>query len=113
MKIANNNDENFILSELGSRIKQYRISLNITQSELAQKCGLSLKTVARIENGNDTNFSNIIKIISEFGLSDNLNILIPEPQPDYKALFEEKKTRRRARHNTAEKAAGWVWGEDK
>ena len=63
MKISNYNDEKSILAELGNRIQQYRISLNITQSELAQRCGLSLKTIARTEIGYDTKLSNLIKIL--------------------------------------------------
>lgn len=54
MKITGLYDEKTILSELGNRIQQYRISMNITQAELAQKCGLSLKTIARTEAGHDT-----------------------------------------------------------
>ena len=54
MKITGLYDEKTILSELGNRIQQYRISMNITQTELAQKCGLSLKTIARTEAGHDT-----------------------------------------------------------
>lgn len=113
MKISNYNDETSILVELGKRIQQYRISLNITQSELAQRCGLSLKTIARTEMGHDTKLSNLIKIVSEIGLSDNLDVLIPEPQPDYKALFEEKTTRKRARPEKKKQDGAWVWGEDK
>lgn len=113
MKISNYNDEKSILAELGSRIQQYRVSLNITQSELAQRCGLSLKTIARTEMGYDTKFSNLIKILNEIGLSENLEILIPEPQPDYKALFEEKTIRKRARPDKKKTDNAWVWGEDK
>ncbi|MBR3817172.1 MAG: helix-turn-helix transcriptional regulator [Clostridia bacterium] len=113
MKISNYNDEKSILVELGNRIQQYRISLNITQSELAQRCGLSLKTIARTEVGYDTKLSNLIKILNEIGLSENLDILIPEPQPDYKALFEEKTIRKRARPDKKKTDSAWVWGEDK
>ena len=113
MKISNYNDEKSILVELGNRIQQYRISLNITQSEIAQRCGLSLKTIARTEMGYDTKLSNLIKILNEIGLSENLDILIPEPQPDYKALFEEKTIRKRARPDKKKTDNAWVWGEDK
>lgn len=113
MKISGLYDEKTILTELGNRIRQYRISLNITQAELAQRCGLSTKTVVRIEIGYDTKLSNIIRILHGIGLLDNLDILIPEPQPDYKALFEEKPQRKRARPNRNEAKNNWVWGEDK
>ncbi len=113
MKISNYNDEKSILVELGNRIQQYRISLNITQSELAQRCGLSLKTIARTEMGYDTKLSNLIKIMNEIGLIENLDILIPVPQPDYKAMFEEKPTRKRARPDKKKADDAWIWGEDK
>lgn len=113
MKIADYNNEKAILLELGKRIQQYRISLNITQAELAQRCGLSLKTIARTEMGYDTKLSNLIKILNEIDILENLDILIPEPQPDYKAMFEEKATRKRARPDKKKTDSTWVWGEDK
>ncbi len=41
------------------------------------------------ENGVDSIFSNYIKILNGLGLTQNMNILIPEAQPDFKALFEK------------------------
>lgn len=113
MKITQFDSEKAILQEFGNRIKQYRVSLNITQSQLARKCGLSVTTLMRIENGEDTKWSNIIKILSEIKLLDNLDILIPEPQLDYKAMFEEKTIRKRARPDKQKNDNNWVWGEDK
>ncbi len=113
MKITNLSNEKVILSEMGNRIQQYRVSMNITQAEFAKSCGISLKTLARIENGDDLKISNLIKILSELGILENLNILIPEPQPDYKAMFEEKTTRKRARPDKKKTDDNWVWGEDK
>ncbi len=112
MKITYLSNEKAILSELGNRIQQYRVSLNVTQAEFAKKCGISLKTIARIENGDDLKMSNLIKILNEFNIVDNLDALIPEPQPDYKAMFEEKATRKRARPDKKKSDNTWVWGED-
>ena len=96
MKISGNQNEMTILKEIGQRIKQHRISLNITQADLADKCGISSSTEVRIENGVDSKFSNYIKILPALNMLDNLDILIPEMQQDFKALFEEKPTRKRA-----------------
>ncbi|MBR3844418.1 MAG: helix-turn-helix transcriptional regulator [Clostridia bacterium] len=112
MKITGFENQKTILVELGDRMKQYRISLNITQNELAKKCGISTSTVVRMENGDDPKLSNVIKILSVFGLLENLNILIPEQQPDYKAMFEEKTVRKRARPVEKKPNTAWVWGED-
>ena len=66
MKITQFENEKTILQEFGNRIKQYRVSMNITQQQLAERCGLSVTTLMRIENGDDTKWSAIIKILSEF-----------------------------------------------
>ena len=113
MKIDQNQNEIFILKEIGQRIKQHRISLNITQVDLADKCGISSSTEVRIENGEDSKFSNYIKILYALNLLDNLNILIPEVQPDFKSIFENKPKRQRAKSNHNKKNTKWVWEEDK
>ena len=113
MKITGNENEMVIIKELGARIKQYRISLNLTQTELAEKCGVSNSTIARTENGDDSKLSNYIKILNGLGLSQNMDILIPEPQPDFRAIFEKKAPRQRVRTNSSSRTAGWVWEEDK
>ena len=40
-------------------------------------------------------------------------MLIPEPKPDYKAMFEEKTIRKRARPDKKTSNDTWVWGEDR
>ena len=113
MKITGNESEQTILRELGARIKQYRISLNMTQAELAEKCGVSSSTAVRLENGADLKISNYLKILGALGLLQNLDILIPEVQEDFKALYEKKKTKQRVRSSAAKSPSNWVWGEDK
>ena len=44
---------------------------------------------------------------------DNLDILIPEVQPDFKSIFEEKQKRQRATPSHDMKNTKWVWEEDK
>ena len=45
--------------------------------------------------------------------ADDIDILIPEAQPDFKALFEQKAPRQRAKSNGVTSKSNWVWGEDK
>ena len=112
MKINSSKSENIILEELGRRIKQYRISMNLTQVDLAERCGVSASTVTRIESGDDTKFSNYIKILSALNLIDNIDMLIPEPQPDFKSIFEEKPKKQRIKSSNKKQDSKWVWGED-
>ena len=105
-------NEKAILQKIGHRIKQHRLSLNVTQEQLSEKCGIGRATLVRIENGEDSMFSNYIKIMIELGVSENFNLLIPEKR-NYKAMFESAQTRQRARTKTNKEAPKWVWGEDK
>ena len=113
MKISSNENVNNILAELGQRIRQNRISLNITQAELAEKCGISPSTETRIENGEDSKMSNYIRILSGLNMLGNLDILIPEVQPDFKALYEQKTSRKRAKPSGEKTNSNWTWDEDK
>ena len=113
MKITGNESEQAVLKELGTRMKQYRISLCITQAELADKCGTSSSTVVRIENGIDSKISNYIKMWKALGLMQNMDLLVPEAQPDFKAIFEQKPARQRVKSNSAKPKSNWVWEEDK
>lgn len=113
MKITGYESEWIILKELGTRIKQHRIALDITQFDLAQKCGISISTETRIENGDDSKMSNYIKIMTALGIIDNINILIPEEQLDYKAIFEERPSRKRASSSRKKQKSTWVWEDDK
>lgn len=113
MKITGNENENAILTELGRRIKQYRIALGITQAELAEKCGISTSTETRIESGADSKISNHLKILYGLGLLSNADTLIPEPQPDFKSLYEKTGTRQRVKQGKHKNGSGWTWEEDK
>ena len=113
MKINSAENEKAILIELGQRIKQHRISLDITQAELAEKCGISPSTETRIENGDDSKISNYIKILFGLNLLDNLDILIPEVQPDFKSLYEHKEIRKRVKKKSKYVDSHWKWEEDK
>lgn len=112
MKLKGKENEKTILRELGSRLKQHRIAMDMTQQELAEKCGISISTEMRIENGEDSKLSNYIKILTVLGLVDNFDMLIPEAQSDYKALFEERVVRKRASKKRNSAPTTWVWGED-
>lgn len=55
-----------IIKKLGTRIKQYRVSQNMTQLDLEKKTGISAAYISQIENGKRDNLSlNTLFLISE------------------------------------------------
>jgi transcriptional regulator with XRE-family HTH domain len=51
--------------EFGERLKEIRTGLNISQVELAEKTGLTLRTIQRIENNEVKPSLHSIKVISD------------------------------------------------
>lgn len=104
-----------LLSEIGNRIKQYRLSLNLTQFDIASRCRLSTRTISRIENGEDVKVSVLAKVLTELNLGDNFDALIPQAGLDYKAIYENRQPSKRARvcKKIPKNSASWVWGEDR
>ena len=74
-----------VLSEIGSRIKAYRIDSSLTQVELANNAGVSRRSIQYMESGDDVKFSTIIKVLMALELDSNLDMLVPDPtkRPTY------------------------------
>ena len=121
MRISEMHDDNEIIKEIGERIKAHRIASNMTQKQLAEKGRVSLSTVVRIEDGDDTKLSNVVKLLRALNLIENLNAIVPEERNDYKRIFEKKSMRKRVRRSPSykiEKPAigfktSWTWDSNK
>lgn len=88
-----------ILADLGERLKQHRLNQNLSAKSLAEKSGVSVRTITGFERG-EKNISliNLIELLRALNLIDNLSTLIPElPTISPLELMElEKKKRKRA-----------------
>lgn len=61
--------------EYGERVKEIRTSLNITQKELSEKTGLTIRTIQRIENNDVKPSLYSLKVLGEALKTDYLVIL--------------------------------------
>ncbi|WP_142783766.1 helix-turn-helix domain-containing protein [Changchengzhania lutea] len=88
-----------ILEDLGKGLKQHRLNQNLTAKDLANKSGVSLRTITGFERG-EKNISllNLIEILRALRLLNNLESLFPKiPVISPLELIElEKKKRKRA-----------------
>lgn len=69
-----------LLEEIGKKLVRLRLSRNITQSELAQDAGVSLRTLRRLESGKGVTLDSFIRILTALKLQQNMDILIPNPR---------------------------------
>ncbi len=112
VKIGALSADETVLAELGGRLAQRRIDLQLTQADLAEQAGVSKRTVERIEAGFTTQLSTFVRILRVLDLLDGLNDLIPESGPRPLDLLKLKgKTRQRAVRKKSPDEA-WQWGDE-
>ena len=69
-----------IISELGRRFKEYRLSAMLTQKEAAERAGVSLITLRQFENGRsyNINMNNFLAMLRVVGCLEQVDELLPE-----------------------------------
>jgi transcriptional regulator with XRE-family HTH domain len=115
MRIENEMTSKSVMNEFAERIKQYRINMRITQAELSKRTGISIRNIVRIEKGEDTQFNNIIKILSVLHLQNNLDLVIPDNslRPTNIVDLKNKKNRSRVSKIKNDKEKKFAWGDSK
>ena len=115
MKIQANLGDESILRELGARLTDARLALNLTQGELAERAGVSKRTLERLEAGEvATRLSSVLRTCRALGLAERFEMLVPEVVSSPIAqLKQHKRQRQRASGRKIEtgKPKKWTWGE--
>jgi DNA-binding XRE family transcriptional regulator len=66
---------------LGKRLAQHRISAALTQAQLAQRAGVSPRTIVRMEGGQGADLRNFIRVLRALDLLAGFNALVPTLPP--------------------------------
>ena len=101
------------LKDISDKLKLYRVAMNLTQQDLADKSGVSLRSISRLEQGSSVQLDNFIKIMAALDLDKNLDMLIPDQRkrPSY-YLEENKKVRQRVRRSLKTPERTFKWGDE-
>ena len=87
-----------IRSEIGGRLREYRLQRNLTQQTLAERAGLSRRAVYAAETGRDSMLSTIVRILRVIGRLEALETFLPPPPASPLRLLDRgSRTRKRAR----------------
>jgi len=78
MKINGSTSTEATLKAIGERLLKQRLGANLTQASLAEKAGVSKRTIERIENGSSIQLSTLIQVLRVFNLLEGLDIALPE-----------------------------------
>ncbi|MBC8192156.1 MAG: helix-turn-helix domain-containing protein [Candidatus Marinimicrobia bacterium] len=90
MMIKNSTKTEAVLNEIGARLTQQRGLAKLTQAGLAEKAGVSKRTVERIEAGNSIQLSTMIQVLRVFNLLEPFGLSLTAEKPEIPA---EKKSR--------------------
>lgn len=87
-----------LIAEIGDRIRRYRLQQNLLQRDVAQKAGVSPRTVRSMESGEDVRLSTVVAVLRALGKTDAIDAFLPRSQVSPIELLETGGTeRRRAR----------------
>ncbi len=114
MRITGMMTDSAVLRELGTRIARLRIDKGLTQQELAREAAIGLASLVRLENGDNSRMTTIIKVLRELGRLEALDVMLPaaEVRP-MELLRNSGKAKRRVTKAMASASQNtWTWGDE-
>ena len=106
-----------IETEIGKRLESVRLVQNISQQDVADKAGVSRRTISRMENGQGVTFNTLIRVMRALDLTNHLEDLVPSldirPIERVKQKQERKhaSSPRKKNPSTPSTKTPWKWGD--
>lgn len=97
---------------LGGRLRALRRSRGLSQTDLAERAGLSRPTVSTLERGKDVNLDSFLSVLRALELLDVLETSVPEPAVSPMAELERLSRRRRVNGDPVPPSSEWTWGDE-
>lgn len=91
-----------IAAVLGERLKTQRLALNLTQAALADKAGIGVSTVARIESGQGGTLDNVIQLAIALGMINHFAQLFENTPSNIEDIIAKQNPRLRASNKSGE-----------
>jgi len=100
-----------LLEELGNRLARQRVAMELTQADLAERAGISKRTVERIEAGKSAQTATLISILRVLNLLDGLYAMLPaeRPRPMDLLKLKGKERQRASKKRTDRPEEPWSW----
>lgn len=114
MKITGLLTDDAVLAELGARIARRRLDMQLTQAALAEQAGIAKRTLERMEAGESSQLSTLVRVLRVLDAASGLDSLLPESGTRPMDLLKQKgRARKRASGQRAAKTTRkpWRWDE--
>lgn len=102
-------------AEICKRLESVRLMQNTTQEDLANRAGVSRRTISRMENGKGVSFNTLIRVMRALDLTDHLEALVPLLNIRPIERIKQKRQRKNAsspRKNDLPGKTPWKWGDE-
>lgn len=115
MRLSETLTDDAALRELGQRLMSIRLEQNLTQSALAEKAGVGLHSLQRLESGEAaTRLSGFLRILRALNQLERLEAVFPETQVSPLALIHlhGRKRQRASRTKAGDEPTApstWTW----
>lgn len=99
---------------LCKRIESIRLSRNITQEQLADEAGVSIRTIGRLEKGQGVSMNTFIRVMIALRIQQNLETLLPDPtvRPIERIGLDAGERKRARPTKSKNELPTWSWGDE-
>lgn len=94
--LINNNIEN-LQGDLGHRIRKLRLARNLDQRTTAEKAGVSLRALGKLENGRGSTLETLLRTLRALDYVKGIEMLAPEPTINPLSMLRTPKPQQRVR----------------
>lgn len=100
------------ITELGQKIKTYRITKGMSQQDLEDQTGVSKRSISRLEQGKSVQVDNLFKILVALNLGENIELLVPDQTKRPSYYLDKKEERPQRVRKNQEKKNEFKWGDE-
>ena len=96
MPVIDNNVSD-LQGDLGHRIRKLRLAKNLDQRTTAQRAGISLRALGKLENGRGSTLETLLRTLRALDYVKGIEMLAPEPTINPLAMLRTPKPPQRVR----------------
>lgn len=100
--------------EIGQRLARLRLARNVTQADLAEKAGIGVRTLRRLEAGDPSTLDTFLRVATALDLEEAVVAALPEGniRPIERVSQKGSERRRASPPSELPKKSTWSWGDD-